>query len=83
MKIYSNIVPENKVREVQKETLSIISDALCKSFGPKGSSTAFVKNIDPKGVNIADEHKKDGHTIIKNIQFLHPIERSVQDLLTD
>lgn len=83
MKIYSNIVPENKVREVQKETLSIISDALCKSFGPKGSSTAFVKNIDPKGVNIAAEHTKDGHTIIKNIQFLHPIERSVQDLLTD
>lgn len=83
MKIYSNIVPENKVREVQKETLNIISDALCKSFGPKGSSTAFVKNIDPKGTNIVAEHTKDGHTIVKNIQFLHPIERSVQDILTD
>ena len=83
MKIYSNIVPENKVREVQKETLGIICDALCKSFGPKGSSTAFVKNIDAKGVNISAEHTKDGHTIVKNIQFLHPIERSVQDILTD
>ena len=83
MKIYSNIVPENKVREVQKETLNIISEALCKSFGPKGSSTAFVKNIDPKGVNVVAEHTKDGHTIVKNIQFLHPIERSVQDILTD
>lgn len=83
MKIYSNIVPEDKVREVQKETLNIISDALCKSFGPKGSSTAFVKNLDTKGVNIAAEHTKDGHTIVKNIQFLHPIERSVQDILTD
>ena len=83
MKIYSNIVPEEKVREVQKETLSIIADALCKSFGPKGSSTAFVKNIDAKGVNIAAEHTKDGHTIVKNIQFIHPIERSVQDILTD
>ena len=83
MKIYSNIVPEEKVREVQKETLNIICDALCKSFGPKGSSTAFVKNIDPKGVNIAAEHTKDGHTIISNIQFIHPIERSVQDILTD
>jgi chaperonin GroEL (HSP60 family) len=83
MKIYSNIVPEEKVREVQKETLNIICDALCKSFGPKGSSTAFVKNIDPKGVNVTIEHTKDGHTIVKNIQFLHPIERSVQDILTD
>lgn len=83
MKIYSNIVPEEKVRKVQKETLNIISDALCKSFGPKGSSTAFVKNIDPKGVNIAAEHTKDGHTIVSNIQFINPIERSVQDILTD
>lgn len=83
MKIYSNIVPENKVREIQKETLNIISEALSKSFGPKGSSTAFVKNIDPKGANIAVEHTKDGHTIVKNIQFIHPIERSVQDILTD
>ena len=83
MKIYSNIVPEEKVREVQKETLNIISGALSKSFGPKGSSTAFVKNIDPKGVNVSVEHTKDGHTIVKNIQFIHPIERSVQDILTD
>lgn len=83
MKIYSNIVPEHKVREVQKETLEIIADALCKSFGPKGSTTAFVKNIDQNGVNIAVDHTKDGHTIVKNIQFLHPIERSVQDLLTE
>ena len=83
MKIYSNIVPENKVREVQKETLNVISEALCKSFGPKGSSTAFVKNLDAKGVNVVSEHTKDGHTIVSNIQFIHPIERSVQEILTD
>ena len=83
MKIYSNIVPADKVREVQGETLQIISDALSNSFGPNGSTTAFVKNIDPKGVNIAMEYTKDGHTIVKNIQFTNPIERSVQDLLTE
>lgn len=83
MKIYSNIVPEAKVREVQKETLGIIAEALCKSFGPQGSNTAFVKNVDAKGVNIAVDHTKDGHTIVKNIEFLYPIERSVQDLLTE
>lgn len=83
MKIYSNIVPEDKVREVQRETLGIISEALCRSFGPKGSTTAFVKNIDQNGANISVEHTKDGHTIVKNIQFVNPIERSVQDMLTE
>lgn len=81
--IYSNIVPENKVREIQKETLDIISKSLEKSFGPNGSVTAIVKNIDQNGVNIDMEYTKDGHTIIKNIQFINPIERSVQDILTE
>ena len=83
MVIPNNIVSEDKVREIQKETLDIIAKALTKSFGPKGSTTAFVKNLDQNGVNIVLEYTKDGHTIIKNIQFINPIERSVQDLLTD
>ena len=83
MVIHSNIVPEEQVRKVQRKTLKYISDALIKSFGPKGSSTAYVKNVDPNGVNITVEYTKDGHTIIKNILFTNPIERSVQDLLTD
>ena len=81
--IYSNIVSTNVVRDVQRETLGIIADALIKSFGPKGSTTAFVKNLDSKGTNIAVEYTKDGHTIAKNILFTGPIERSVQDLLCD
>ena len=83
MKIYSNIIPEDKVREVQRETLNIIAEALSQSFGPKGSSSAFVTNVDPKGVNISIEYTKDGHNIIKNIKFVNPIERSVQELLTN
>ena len=83
MNIYSNIVPEHIVRKVQKETLGIISDTLTKSFGPKGSTTAFIKNLDKNGTNISIEYTKDGHNIIKNIMFNNPIERSVQDLLTD
>lgn len=48
-----------------------------------GSATAIVKNIDKNGTNIEIEYTKDGHTIVKNIAFLNPIERSVQDLLTE
>lgn len=83
MEIYSNIVPEKIVRDVQRRTLSIISDALGQSFGPKGSTTAIVKNLDQNEANISIEHTKDGHTIVKNIRFVYPIERSVQDLLTE
>ena len=80
--IYSNIVSEDKVREVQKDTLNIIASSLEKSFGPKGSSTAIVKNLDKNEANISVEWTKDGHTIVNNILFVHPIERSVQDLLS-
>lgn len=83
MTIHSNIVPEESTREIQRKTLNIISNALIKSFGPKGSSTAIIKNIDERGVNISIEYTKDGHTIIKNIAFTNSIERSVQDILTD
>ena len=82
-KIYSNIVPETKVREKQKETLQIIANALSKSFGPKGSTTAIVKNMDKNGVNISLDYTKDGHTIVKSIAFDYPIERSVQNILTE
>lgn len=82
-KIYSNIVPENKVREKQKETLQILADSLEKSFGPKGSTTAIVKNMDKNGNNISLEYTKDGHTIVKSITFDYPIERSVQDILVE
>ena len=44
--IYSNIVPEDKVRDIQKRTLDIISTALSNSFGPRGATTAIVKNMD-------------------------------------
>ena len=82
-RIYSNIVPEDKVRSKQKETLQIIANALEKSFGPKGSTTAIVKNMDKNGVNISLDYTKDGHTIVKSIAFENPIERSVQDILVE
>ena len=81
--MYTNIVPENIVRDVQRRTLDYIAKALTNSFGPKGSTTAIIKNTDKEGANIEIEHTKDGFTIVKNIRFLYPIERSVQDLLTE
>ena len=48
-----------------------------------GSFTAIIKNLDKDGSTISLEYTKDGHTIINNMRFLYPIERSVQDILTE
>ena len=85
-KIFSNIVSSEVTREVQKQTLKILANAIAKSFGPNGSTTAITKWTSAameEGAGISVTHTKDGHTIIKNIQFMNPIERSVQELLTD
>ena len=79
-KIYSNVVSEDKTREVQLNTLGIMADTLAKSFGPMGSHTAIVQhngNVD------SVVYTKDGKTIAQNIVFKDPIERSVQDMITE
>jgi len=83
-KIFSNIVPQEQTREIQRQTLNILSDALAKSFGPKGSVTAITSFMgQSENSNIKVTHSKDGHTIVKAIQFVNPIERSVQELITN
>lgn len=81
--IRSNIVPQAITRDVQRQALKIIADAVALSFGPSGSTTAITKYNDQAMSTVSVSHTKDGHTIIKNLQFVNPIERSVQDLVTD
>ena len=83
-KIFSNIVPQEQTRLVQQRTLQVLAEALSKSFGPKGSTTAITQFVGAsENSNIKITHSKDGHTIVKSIQFVHPIERSVQELITN
>ena len=77
MKIASNVVTKDKLREVNKETLKLLREALIPSFGPMGSNTKIYKD------NMLTKYTKDGHTILSNIQFLNAIEQSVKDDLTD
>ena len=71
--IYSNIVQKKALREVQRKTLEIISNTLANSFGPDGQNTAYRRQKD-----IA-RYTKDGHTILKNINFRGAIEFSIRD----
>ena len=77
MKIASNIVNKEKLREINNETLKTLREALIPSFGPMGSNTKIYKD------NMMTKYTKDGHTILSNIQFLNAIEQSVKDDLSD
>ena len=75
--IFSNVVKENELRKVQKDTLKEIADSLVNSFGPMGSNTEI---YDPTKLN---QYSKDGYTILKKIKFHNVIEQSVQADLVD
>lgn len=74
----NNVVPKNVLREVQQETLHIISDALRNSYGPNGSTTEIRSIIDKNDTGRTD-YTKDGHKILGAIKFNKPIELSIVD----
>lgn len=75
--IFSNIVPQDKLQEQTLGTLKIISDSLMTSFGPFGSATQIKKG------DVLSKFTKDGHTILKNINFNGFIEMSIKEVLED
>lgn len=80
-KIYNNIVNEKQMREIQSETLKILRETLSKSFGPYGSNTTITK-IHGQSLG-AIEYTKDGHTILKSIQFQDIIESATKETIED
>jgi chaperonin GroEL len=76
-RVYTNIVPKEKVRFAQAEALEIISDTLVNSYGPNGSTTAIRRGRE------LTKYTKDGHTILQNIIFTRPIEQTMRDDLED
>ena len=69
--VYSNVVEKEALRNIQSETLAVISDALLKSFGPYGSNSIIGKD------GALSRYTKDGHTILSNLQFVDPIAKAV------
>lgn len=77
-KALNNIVSKEIVREVQMETLRIISNSLKNSYGPNGSTTEIRSIIDKNDTGRTD-YTKDGHKILGAIKFNKPIELSIVD----
>mgnify|MGYP000882995703 CR=1 FL=1 len=81
-KIFTNIVEEKEMREIQSRTLQILKDALKKSFGPYGSNTIITK-VAGNGNNIVVNYTKDGHKILQSLLFQDVIETSVKENIED
>ena len=77
MTVFSNVVKEKKLRQVQLATLNLVKDVLSNSFGPMGSNTVIKKD------NVATQYTKDGHTILSNLQLNGTIEATVVEELCD
>lgn len=71
--LVSNVVKEEKLKEVQLKTLEFLKNVLSTSFGPMGSNSIIRKG------NEFPMYTKDGHTILKNICFNKPIEDSIKE----
>lgn len=75
-KAMTNIVPKNKLRKVQLETLSTLREIISNTYGPMSSYTNIISGEDLD--NEKSEYSKDGLKVLKNIKFSKPIEMSIE-----
>ena len=69
---FTNIVPKESLRKVQLNTLEILASVLAKTAGPRGSNTQLIHT------QRNNEYTKDGHNVLSQIKFYHPIENAIQ-----
>ena len=67
----SNIVKKEKLRDAQLNTLGKIASVVEETGGPAGS---YVMILNDGSNNV---FTKDGHKVLSNIKFYHPLERSI------
>jgi len=82
MELRTNIVSTETLRSIQIDAINIVSDAVCHSFGPSGSTTMYIKT-NKEGNFLENGYTKDGFTIIKNIRFMDYISGAVVNNLID
>lgn len=69
---YTNIVPKEKLRKVQLNTLEVLASVVSKTAGPRGSNTQLIHS------QRMNEYTKDGHNVLSEIKFYHPLENAIQ-----
>ena len=76
-----NVVSEEKLRAVQKETLTQAMKYLSKTFGPMGSNTKIITGEEIKTVQAI--YSKDGAKVLSYIMNSNPLEASIIEELID
>jgi hypothetical protein len=82
----SNIVGSGALRKIQHHTLKQCSDAIEKSYGPKGSNSTIITEVGKtsNGLPMAvTKYTKDGHTILEHLNFIGVMERCIKESLYD
>lgn len=78
--LFSNIVDQKNLRNVQKMTLQKIADTVAHTAGPYGSNTIILgDSLQGK----SDIYTKDGHKTLLHIDFFNPLEKSIQSQLVE
>ena len=73
----TNIVKYETLKAIQKETLTVLSDTLRHSFGPRGSDSLLSKE------HATNKYTKDGHSILERVIFSGPIENAIKEDVVD
>ena len=71
----TNVVPMEKLRVIQSQTLNKLKEFLSMTFGPMGSYTKIIKGSSKE--TITSVYSKDGLKVLNNIADAGPIEMSI------
>lgn len=77
----TNIVSEEKLKDVQLKTLSVLKECLIKTYGPMGSYTDILSGTTYS--TLLSDYSKDGLKVLKHIIFDQPIEMAIQTEIRD
>ena len=77
----NNVVSEERLRQVQKNTLTETREFLSKTFGPMGSNTKIITGEEIKTIQTI--YSKDGAKVLSYIMNSNPLEASIVEELID
>ena len=78
---HDNVVPAEKLRKVQIQTLDKLTEFISSTFGPMGSNSMIVTG-ESSQTTLAN-YSKDGKKVLKYIAFNQPLEMAIQTEMLD
>lgn len=71
-----NVIPKEKLRVIQRNTLNKLSGFLSATYGPMSSTTQIITGNNKE--TIQANYSKDGLKVLKHITFDQPLEMAIQ-----